>query len=71
MTDYKDQVAAFLANGGQITKVEAGAQALTKDQMKAALGWEPNTVRKPTPVIHEVIGSNGKSYYHNAEGEWL
>jgi hypothetical protein len=69
MTDA-DLIATFLAKN-EPTVVPMGARTMSNSQMKRAIGWEPDVVVKREPKIYEVIGSNGKTYYHNEQGEWL
>ena len=57
---HDDLVAAFLARGGKIQKVESGARSMTDRQMYEAIGYEPSRL-----VKYEVL-MMGEDY-----SEWM
>jgi hypothetical protein len=72
-----DLVAAFLAKGGTVKRVDAGERTIDEKVFQRNRGDRlVSALKRPTEQdlideIHYVVGANGVEHAHNGLGEWI
>ena len=69
-----DLIAAFLAKGGKVTRVNDGERTISEKELWQARRQDRKAVSDEQRLInerHEVIDHKGQSHFRNGLGEWI